>query len=222
MAVAAASLTGLLAYVYLGAQTERAPVVVAARSFPAHTILSADLLGTVLLPPSAIHPSALRSLSDADGQVSLVPRAAGEQILASTLARAQDAGQYRAVLDPEERALFLPAGSVLGGWAGLAQGDFVDLTVVLERQALTVAQGLEVLEVVFEASANLIGSRPETPAGVFLRVRPETAEYVALAAECGKMYFSVFGYTGVPVSTEGVWLDQLCPGGDESAETIWP
>jgi pilus assembly protein CpaB len=223
MAVAAALLAGLFAYVYLGGLARRAPVVVASRDFPAYSTLSDDLLKTIMLPVCAIHPAAIRNPADVEGQVSLVPRAAGEQVLAPSLAGGQNPGDYRAVLGPEERALFMPAASVLGGWVGTTRGDYVDLTAVLEGQALTVAQGLEILEIVFESPASPIGGgRSETPGGVFLRVTPGMAERIALAAEYGEVYCSVFGYSGVPVSTEGAWLNQLYPGGDQSGEAIWP
>jgi Flp pilus assembly protein CpaB len=223
LAGVAAVLTGLLVFFYLGTLARRAPVLVAARDFPAYTVLDEDTLRIVWLPAGAIHPLALRQEAEATGRVSLVPRAADEQILTSSLVSGENPGQYRAVLGPEERAFYVPAAGILGGWAGVEKGDYVDLVAVLEGQAATVAQGVEVLEVMREAIAGPIGGRlSESATGVFLRVSPGLAEKVALAVECGRVYCSVFGYSGVPVSTEGVWLEQLYKGGDPDAEALWP
>lgn len=224
LALAAAVLAGTFAYVYLGGLARRVPVVVAARDFPAFATLDGDLVRIAYLPAAAVHPSALTRPGDALGRVSLVPRMAGEQVLAQTLATGKDPGEFRAALAAEERALFLPADAVLGRWLGVARGDYVDLTVVFqEGQAFCLGQGIEVLEVVTEpGEGSLIGGRPQPTAGVLLRATPSLAERLALAVESGRVYFSVAGYNAVPVPTQGAWLDQLYDGGEVPDEPIWP
>ncbi len=224
LALAAAVLAGTFAYIYLGGLARRVPVVVAARDFQAFTVLDGDLIQVAYLPEAAVHRSALSRPADALGMVSLVPRLCGEQILAPTLAGGEDPGGFRAALSAEERALFLPADAVLGRWLGVARGDYVDLTVVLqEGQAFCLGQGIEVLEIVAEPGENsLIGSRPQPPAGVLLRATPSLVERLALAVESGRVYFSVAGYNAVPVPTLGAWLDQLYEGGGVPDEPIWP
>ncbi len=223
LALAAALIAATFAYLYLGSLSRRVPVVVAARDFPAFTTLDASYLDTVLLPPAAVLPTTLGRVGDAAGKVSLVPRVAGEQILAPSLASGGEPGQYRAGLAPEERALYLPAGSVLGGWLGVKRGDYVDLVVVLEGTGRCLAQGLEVLEVISgEQGGSVLNGRSEPPAGVLLRVTPGAAEEIALAVEYGKVYYSITGYAGVVVPTSGAWLERLYKEEDGSDGFTWP
>jgi pilus assembly protein CpaB len=221
LALAAALLSGVFAYLYLGGLSERVPVVVAATDIPAFARLDGDMIRTVLLPPVAVHPAAVVRADDARGRVSLVSRMAGEQILAPSLVSGDNPGEYRASLGPEERALFLTADAALGGWRGVQVGDFIDLTVVCEGTSVCLEQGLEVLEVVAGEAGALLANRDAPAAGVFLRVTPGTAERIALAVEYGKVFVSVSGYGGVPVPTVGAWLQQLLQGG-EGGEPSWP
>ncbi len=224
LALAAALLAGVFVYLYLDGLARRAPVLVASRDFGAYTTLDAGLVETVYFPAVAVLPGAVVDAADAVGLVSLVPRAAGEQIQAATLAGGENPGEFRAGLGAEERALYLPADSVRGGWLGVARGDFVDLTVVFqEGQAFCLGQGVQVLEVLAEpGDAPLIGGRVPATAGVLLRVTPPLAERLALAVECGQVYFSVAGYAAIPVPTSGAWLDQLYEGGEVPVEPDWP
>jgi len=222
LSIAAAALAGVFAHIYLSGLAERVPVVVAARDFGPFTRLDQSLLKIVLLPSSAVHPLALARAGEAVGLVTLVPRAAGEQVLSSTLVTGENPGEYRAVLGPSERALFLTADSVHGGWIGVEKGDYVDLIVVLHGTARCVGSGLEVLEVMGEASASLLGARSGSPVGVFLRVTPALGEVLALAVGCGKVYVSVNGYSGIPVQTTGTWIEQLYGEGGGPGEVFWP
>ncbi len=234
MALGAAILAGVFARVYLAGLDRRVPVVVAARDFPAYTVLEPSMLKTVLLPPVAVHAKATGQPSSLVGLVTLVPRQAGEQILLSTLVSGENPGEYRASLASDERAMFLPSESVLGGWVGVEEGDYVDLTAVWDDVSRCLAAGLEVLEVVVEgeASGPLSPGRPALPVGAFLRVTPLEAERIALAAESGTLYVTVLGYSGVPVPTSGVRIDELyllsAPadlsgemGGQDDA-SLWP
>lgn len=222
LASLAALLAGVFVHVYLGGLARRVPVVVAARDFAAYTVLDADIVRTVFLPPAAAHPASIARPADAVGRVSLVPRASGEQILSASLVSGENPGEYRASLAPEERALFLPASGVLGAWLGVRPGDFVDLTAVFDRGSRCLGQGLEVLDVVTDTAGTVLGGRAETPAGVFLRVTPAVAEQLSLAVEYGKVYVSVNGYGAVPVPTSGAWLEQLNEGGGGADEGVWP
>ncbi|MEW6031256.1 MAG: Flp pilus assembly protein CpaB [Bacillota bacterium] len=222
LALACAVVAGVLAHTYLTGLSRSVPVVVAARDFPAYTVIDPSLVKTVLLPAVAVHPTAVRRAAEAVGLVSLVPRAAGEQLLAASLVSGSRPGEYRASLAPEERALVLPQEVVLGGWLGVGRGDYLDLYVVVRGTSRCLAQGLEVLEIIEDGARSVLGSRPGPPAAVLLRVTPGLAEQVVLAAECGKLYFAVSGYTGVPVPTTGAWLEQLSGGGDGSSDFLWP
>jgi Flp pilus assembly protein CpaB len=222
LALAAALLAGIFVHIYLSGVARRVPVVVAARDFEAYSVLDAHLVRTVLLPASAVHPASVSRAADAVGKTSLVPRRQGEQILASSLVSGDDPGEYRAGLRPEERALCLPAEVVLGGWLGVAPGDYVDLTVVLDGVSHCLAQGLEVLEVVKDPSTPFSGGRVQAPLGVFLRVTPAQAERITLAVEYGKVYFSVLGYAGVPVPASGARLQDLYGEGEVETDVLWP
>lgn len=224
LAAAAAVLAGTFAYIYLGGLSRRVPVVVAARDFPAFTRLDGEAVKTAYLPEAAVHPSAVTRRDDVLGRVSLVPRQAGEQILGPSLVSGSNPGEFRAGLGGQERALFLPAASVLGGWLGVARGDYLDLTVVLEQgEALCLAQGVEVLEVVNEPGDGSVFARsPAPPVGVLLRATPSQAEQLTLAVECGHVYYSIAGYNAVPVPTQAAWIDGLSEGGGVPEESLWP
>jgi len=146
LALTAAALAGVFVHIYLGSLDRRVPVVVAARDLPAFTVLGPGAVKTLLLPPAAVHPRSLAAAGDALGKVTLVPRAAGEQIICTSLASGENPGEYRASLGPEERALFLPAEAVAGGWLAVERGDYIDLTVVLSGVSRCLGQGLEILE----------------------------------------------------------------------------
>lgn len=224
LAASAAVLAGTFAYIYLGGLSRRVPVLVASRDFGAYTTLEPDLVGVAFLPAAAVHPRALTRPEDAAGRVSLVPRAAGEQILETSLVTGTGPGEFRAGLAPDERAFFLPADAVLGGWLGAVRGDFVDLTVVFpEGQSFCLGQGIEVLEVIAQpGESGLIARGEEPPAGVLLRTTPPEAERLALAAECGRVYFALAGYDAVTVPTQGAWIDQIFEGGETPDEPLWP
>lgn len=222
LCLVAAVLTGVFVEVYLAGLGARVPVVVAARDLPAHTVLEEGLVKAVLLPKAAVHPGAVRKVPDALGRITLVPRAAGEQLLTATLVEGDASGPFRARLAAEERALFLPSSAAVGGWLGVGRGDFVDLTVALDGAAVCLAQGVEVLEVVFESAAVALRRSEGVPAGVYLRVTPAMAERLVLAVENGKVYVAVEGWGGVPVPSPGVWLDQLYSGGGAFGEVTLP
>lgn len=223
LAVAAAVISGVLAYTYLSGVSRRVRVVVASRDFGCYAVLDSACVKLALVPAAAAHPLALSRLEDAVGKVSLVSRTAGEQVVAPSLVSGENPGEYRASLGPEERALFLPAGSVLGGWLGVERGDYVDLIVVLEGVSRCLGQGFEVLEVVRDDEGqSILGGRMEPPAGVLLRATPGAAEEIALALEYGQVYYAVAGYAGVPIPTSGAWIEQLRGGGESPDGPTWP
>jgi len=222
LAVAAAVLAGLFVHIYLGGLDRRVPVVVAARDLAAYATLGPGTVKTILLPPAAVHPSSLAATSDALGKVTLVPRAAGEQIIGSSLAGGDDPGEYRVSLGPEERALFLPSEVVAGGWLAVERGDYIDLTVVLDGISHCLGQGLEVLDIVSEAPASIVGGRRELPAGILLRATPAVSEQIVLAMECGTVYYSIHGYSGLPAPSPGAWVEQLYGEGGIEDEVFWP
>lgn len=222
LAATSAALAGTLTFIYLSGLDRRLPVVVAERAITAYTVLDGTMLRTVFLPPAAVHPDALARPVDAIGRTSLVPRAPGEQILAGSLTDGSEPGRFRAGLAPEERALYLPAEVILGHWVGLEIGDYLDLTVVLDGASHCVAQGVEVVGIL-EAPRGLGPGVPEAPLGVFLRLTPGERERVTLALEYGQVYYSLYGYSGVPVPSAGAWLEQLHGGeGEGSFDDTWP
>lgn len=222
LAGSAAALAGVLTFMYLSGLERRLPVVVAQCDFPAHTVLDTTQVRTIFLPPMAVHPNALTRPADAVGLTSLVARAAGEQILAGSLVDGLSPGEVRAGLGPEERALFLPADVVAGGWVGLKEGDYIDLTVVFDGVAQCVAYGLEVVGRL-EAPRTMGSAEADAPLGVLLRVTPGTRERLVLALEYGEVYFSLYGYSGIPVASTGAWLEQLHEGGGEGRlDGTWP
>ena len=132
--------TGLLLFNYLASvnrTAQTAPprqVLVAARTIPARTHLTGDLLQVVQRPSNLVESDALADPQSAIGQVALIDVPAGSAITSSKIAKGV-ASTLPLALTPGMRAIAIPIDRVKGV-AGLVQaGDRVDVIAIPPRGA---------------------------------------------------------------------------------------
>lgn len=108
----------------------RQVVVVAAVDIPADTLILAEMVTTAEVPSEAVHPQAVRSLTDAIGKISQYPIAPQEAVLTSRLKdRSSEADKLSYALPSGFRAITVSVDSTTGVAGYLTQGDRVDLVV---------------------------------------------------------------------------------------------
>lgn len=135
------SLVGLLAagvaYGYLGAapagqEEPQVPVVVARQAIPAKTRLTRELLAVQRVPARLLARGALQDPAAAEGQVTLVPLAEGEMVLASRLAGAGAPAGLAYRIPEGYRAVSLRVDEVTAAGGFVQPGDTVDVVAVAE------------------------------------------------------------------------------------------
>lgn len=145
LTLAAAVLAGILAGVLYYASAQRVPVVVAARDLDTTVALLESDLVTRSFPADAVPGGALRATGTAVGRFLRSPLAAGQLILARSLA--DDAAVFAAGVEPPTgmRAIALPvtAATALGG--ALAPGLRVDVIAVPIAGKAPPTRGVELI-----------------------------------------------------------------------------
>ena len=110
------------------------PVVVAATDIPEQVELTTDMLTVVQMPQEAIHADAAANTEDLIGFTTVIPIAAGEQVLKSKVALDDGTSGLSYQIPENMRAIVVPTGEVSGLAGYLKRGDKVDLLVTyLER-----------------------------------------------------------------------------------------
>lgn len=160
------------------------PVVIAARSIEAGTLLTADDLEVVHWPQSVNLPGGLQSTAEAVDLRSSVAMMAGQPLLSHQLRTREQVGPA-AVIPPGMRLITISVNERTSIGYRLRQGDRVDIISVIQRSdGLTselVLQGIEVYALGEELQArSTTNSEPKT---VTLLVTPEEALMISLLAE---------------------------------------
>ena len=103
------------------------PVVVAAQDIAVRTQITPQMLVIKEVPADARHPKALTALDQANGKVSSLPVAAGEQVLSTKFfARKEDSGLAFQIA-PGKRAVSVAVSEVITAGGLINPGDFVDV-----------------------------------------------------------------------------------------------
>lgn len=170
------------------------PVVVAARTIPAQTRLTAEMLATRQVPADVAGRLAVQRLEDAVGKVTKVPLAEGEFVLSTKLARGDgtDGLAYRV---PEgHRAVSIAVDPVVAVGGFVQPGDRVDVLVGLpggqpgvpEPQARVLVENVLVLAVQQRTAAE---GEPagDSLAHVTLALEPRYAAQIVLAEQEGRL-----------------------------------
>ncbi len=178
--------------------TPKVEVVVAARSVPVRTVLTEEDLQLAETPLTAVPESALRSIDDAVGQMTLADLFAGEIVISQRLMDpnvVSENGRKALMLVEEEVLMALPAQDLLSRIGFLKPGDKVDVLFSLdfpvsrlpnddsandreEQATFSVLENLTVAALVGE-TANTGSESEESDAGkpdaVLLTVKPQDA-----------------------------------------------
>lgn len=199
LALAAGIMAAVASYSFLGSLQERVPVVVAARDLPEFTRIEADLVRTILVHPSGVHPASARRKEDVIGLRVGSFTLAGEPVLTEKLIAGGDHG-VAGRLGPAERALFLPVGLSRGLGGAVEARDRVDVILVGDESKLgyvqvsTILRNALVLEVLGETGRPWSRDSRDEMLGVLLAVTPEQAEALSLAMESGQVYLAANPY----------------------------
>lgn len=141
-AVLAALLTAVSVYFYLSSLNKPVPVVlvdviVANQAIGIRTEITADMVKTIQLPPSAVHPNAVRSASDVVGTIAGARFEAEEQILNTKIVKAGDVkGGMSYLVEKGMRAMTISVDPVTGVAGYVAANDIVDILAAIDVSTL--------------------------------------------------------------------------------------
>jgi len=135
------------------APVRTATVVVASQDIPSRTRLTTAVVREEQMPISAKHPEALSTISQANGQITLLPITKGEQVLVSKFAGTREESGLSFIIPPSKRAVAVTTSEVIGAGGLVLPGDRVDVIAVFDAKtmgkdmATMVLQNVEVLAV---------------------------------------------------------------------------
>jgi len=221
LAVAAALVTGLLVYAYLGRLAgPQVRVALAARDLPAGSRITPEDVRVVGLPAQAVHGRAADPAGIV-GRYLLADVVVDQLFLEPQLAPAGAAGPVAARLRDGLAAFFLPVSLSHGLGGAVTAGDRVDIIFVPraaygERAGgFPLVHGARVLELRAEDGSvyRPQGDGRRLPLGLLLEVRPDDAVQLAHALEHGSLYVMLPGPTAVPMPAP------VLPGQDAPASS---
>lgn len=196
LAAAAAVVTGILTYLYLGSLGGTAPVVVAAHDLTAPARLTAADVRVQEMPVRAIHPQAYTDPTLVIGRYLLAPAVQGQVLLDPHLAPRHEGGPIAFALSPGYSAIFVPLSTDRGLGGAVSPGDWLDLLLISRGlrsdgpPTHSLIRGVRVLEVRDEMGRRYDpGARGSSvPAGVLVEVSPDDAVRLAVGMEQGSVY----------------------------------
>ena len=201
------------------------PVVVAASDLPGGVVLDLDHLTIRHWPKSALPRGYYPSIARLKGRVLRTATSAGEVILVTKLAEKGLAGGLAAVVPDGYRALTIKVDEVIGVGGFVQPGDRVDVLLTYAKAAYRenpatriVLRNVTVLTVdarVAQKGKDASSAKKHAVKKnkvVTLKVLPEQAERLALAASEGKILLALRnGGDNQDDRTEGVRLTALLP-----------
>ncbi|HOL16642.1 MAG TPA: Flp pilus assembly protein CpaB [Bacillota bacterium] len=199
-------------------EQEKTAVVIAARTIPAHTRITAEMLEVTELPAESIHPAAFRSLNDATGGITRAEIIEGEQVLADRVIADKLRGTLSYRIPDNMRAISIPVNEVTGVAGYIAAGDRVDVLVTYQDERIheetityTVLQNVAVLAA-GDNPGDMDTAEPQHVSTVTLAVTPAQAEVLAFAFISGSFHLTLRS----PVDTGTVELDSYSPDNFET------
>lgn len=121
-------------------------VVIASQPIPVKTRLSEDMLAVRQMPRRYLEPQAVTDLAGAVGQVTTIPLAEGETVLATKLARESGPAGLAYRVPEGKRAVTIGSNEVIGV-AGLVEpGDRVDVVATFDRDTAGIDKSRLILE----------------------------------------------------------------------------
>ena len=130
----------VLVAAFLGGLRSTQEVVVAGSSLPGGARLTSSYLELREIHTSDVHPNALSSIEEAEGQVLTIARAPGDQITADMLGDQATVG-IATQLEPGHRAVGVHVNQASGLVGILRPGDHVSVVAILDSQSAQMQQG---------------------------------------------------------------------------------
>ena len=191
----------LTSYLYLSRQQPKvAPVklvamVVAKADVPARTKLTPEMLGTRQIPAEYAGPNEIARLDEALGRVTTVPLTAGESILRTQLAGADEKTALSYRIPEGKRAMTIKVNEVIGVAGFPEPGDHVDILgtfgkdVAGQDKTRVIVQDVLVLAVsrTQPGGAGKDKSDNRVPTSITLAISPEEALSVTFTEERGAL-----------------------------------
>lgn len=192
-------ITSTVAYIYMKNLTKPAQspsvratesVVVALQAIPARTLITQEMVAEREYPREAVHPNALRKLSDAVGQITVEKIEAGEQVLKTRLLGPDETLGLTRIIPEGHRAVTVAVNEVAGVAGFVKPGDRVDVLCTIPgvgsepSRTSTVLQDVLVLAMAQDMDRDKDG-KPKVTTSATLAVTPEGAQKLALAEEVG-------------------------------------
>lgn len=171
-------------------------VVIASKNIASGVRIEDDMVETKKIPAEFIQPGVLHSKKEVLGQLTLIPFAASEQILANKIAKTGTS--ITSAIPIGRRGVTISTDRVSGMAALIQPGDFVDVLATIEEGArtytATVLQNVRIIAIgenfirgeKKKSSFNeeIIGNLTDT---VTLALSPSEAEVIAFAETKGKL-----------------------------------
>ncbi len=136
IAVIAALLTAFLTISYLNSSKNQIPaslkteeVIVAIKDIPTNTEITNDMVAIKDVPATSIQVTAIRSLSEAVGQITSSSIISGEQIITERLAVGQTNTAISFTIPENMRAISIPIKETSGVAGYITVGDKIDLLI---------------------------------------------------------------------------------------------
>ena len=209
--------TAALIYNYLQQAVEKPVtvegelVIVAKTDIPPKTRVTPEMVQEVRVPREYIQPGAMRELPKVVGVMTREQIVGGEQVLERRLLIEGKQAGFSGVIPAGKRAITVSATEVTGVAGLLKPGDYVDVFVTFDQQAVgdnvsqLLLQNAMVLAVNHDSAAvpdKDSAGKKETPrdqvaakmATITLAVSPDDAVRVTLAEEKGKVRFALRPY----------------------------
>lgn len=195
-ALGLAVVAALAIHAYLSGLASRAvrpvttPVLVAARTLPAHTLLTAAMVRMAAFAPATAPVGALTTPAAALGKITLAPVYAGQPLVAADLSGTGAPASLSYAVAPGQRAITLAVGATNGVGEMIVPGDHVDILVTFSGGGVTtvdtLAQDVLVLAVGQRVDGQG-GAVPTSYSDVTLQVSPGTAQQVVFATSRGQI-----------------------------------
>ncbi|MEW5783783.1 MAG: Flp pilus assembly protein CpaB [Bacillota bacterium] len=173
-------------------------VVVAVKTIPVHTRITADMLATTSLPAESVHPDVIRNTMDAVGAVTRSEIIQGEQVLAGRIVTNEQRTTLSYRIPENMRAIAIPVNEVTGVAGYISVGDKVDVIVSYQQNkaiaeepvTYTVFQNIGVLAV-GNIPVEKDGQEPQLVGTITLSVSPAQAEVLAFAFLNGSFHLTL-------------------------------
>lgn len=225
--------TAGLVYSYLQANTQAKnngdPVVVAVKDIPGRTVITADMVKVITLPPDLVQPGSAREVSKVIGVMTRVPIVTGDQVTEKRLAVEGKVSGFTGSIPHDKRAFTISATDVTGVAGFVKAGDYVDIvaafdkSVAGENMSALLLQNILVLAANHNDDMDTSGKdkkSTEKMVSVTLAVSPDEAGQLALAEAKGKVHIALRPFQTSPgISAARIFTPQDLVGGYYHTQT---